>query len=203
MRTLNLTLELFQNTLDNKSLDIVNYLLEQHPILTETMIRDITRYFYSKQIKSSLILRSIMEKNSKYKKNIMSESLKYNHLHILELFIGDELVDILNYALNHPRIIDSIIDYYYINGIILSIILEKIINTGNVKDKNLIIFPLLMYNGLDTLKLFINNGNVNGLLIRSIKKNNIEETIYIAHNFKYHESIITGFLTNRDLYITQ
>jgi len=200
MKSKDTALILFRSALYVKSLDIVNYLLEQHQVIDEDLIIKIVNDYYSNKIDSVLIIKSIIDKNNEYKEDIMICSLQNNDLDIFKLFIGqNDLTDILNYVLNDTKtfshnIINSIIRYYYSKNINQPMILETIVNLGNKENNDFIICSSLVNNDFNTLKPLINDKNVNDLLKRAIRISNIEITIYIVHNFEYDENIIISEL---------
>ena len=196
MKSKDTILILFRNALEVKSLDIVNYLLEQHQTIDEDLIIKIVNQYYSNKINSVLLLKSIIDKNNHYKETILSHSLYNNDLDIFKLFIDqNELLDILNYVLDDTktfsyRIVNSIVEYYYTNNIDQSIIIETIINLENKENNNFIICKSLLNNKFNTINPLINNQNVNDILSRAIKISNVEVVSHIVDNFEYDYNII-------------
>jgi len=203
MKSKDTVLILFRNALEVKSLNIINYLLEQHQMIDEDLIIKIVNQYYSNKINSVLILKSIIDKNTNYKETILSHSLYNNDLDIFKLFIDqNELLDILNYVLNDTktfsyRIINSIVEYYHNNNIDQPIIIETIINLENTENNNFIIYKSLVNNKFNTIKPLINSQNVNDILSRAIKISNVEVVSYIVNNFEYDYNIISYLYCHR------
>lgn len=93
IKSIEFTMKLFKSALDIKSLEIINCLLEQYLILETELFHQIIHYYYYNKINSPIILKSIIDKNIEYKDIIICQSLTYNDLDTLKLFINDENAD--------------------------------------------------------------------------------------------------------------
>jgi len=81
---------MFKNALESEELSIINYLLEQHPIVEKEIMANIVNHYYCKKINLPLIINDIINKNIDHKEIIICQSLVNNDLFILKQFINDE-----------------------------------------------------------------------------------------------------------------